>query len=173
MNNLTKSSKLFLFISLSALALWLGGYLVRQLVMYQFFEPDGLSLRIIYNLSNIPAVLVTISPILVFNIISFTIFLISFIFFLFISKVKLKNEGWLFISLIIISITAPFEIFLLFKDYDIISGILWLNSQPDIIVELIKQRMIVFSSFSLIEIFSYLSIIFLFIFKPLRRTNEN
>lgn len=173
MNNLTKLSKSFLFISLSSLALWLGGYIVRQLVIYQFFEPESLSLRTIYNSNNLTAVLITITPILVFNIITFIIFLISILIFLFISKINLKKEGWFFISLLIIFVTAPFEIYLMFKDYEIINNIFLSNIQSDLIVEKIKERMITLSSFSLIEIFSYLGIIFLFVFKPLRKVDEN
>jgi hypothetical protein len=173
MNNLTKLSKSFLFISLSSLALWLGGYIVRQLVIYQFFEPESLSLRTFYNSNNLTAVLITILPILVFNIVTFIIFLISILIFLFISKINLKKEGWFFISLLIIFVTAPFEIYLMFKDYEIINNIFLSNIPSDLIVEKIKERMITLSSFSLIEIFSYLGIIFLFVFKPLRKVDEN
>lgn len=173
MNNLTKISKSFLFISLSALAVWLGGYLVRQLVIYQFFEPENLLLRPIYNSNNLPAVLITIAPILVFNIITFLIFLISILLFLFISKINLKKEGWFFICLLIIFITAPFEIYLMLKDYSILKSIFLTNMQPELIIAQIKDRMISLSSFTLIEIFSYFGFIFLFVFKPLRKHDEN
>lgn len=173
MKNLSKVSKFFLFLSALAFSLWLGGYVVRQLVIYQFFEPENLSLRPLYNFVNLKIVFITISPIILFNIITFPAFILSFLIFSLTNKIEFKKEGWLFIVSLVIIITAPFEFFLLFKDYKIFNGIYYETISSEILIGMIKERMQVFSSFSLIEIFSYIGIIFLFVFRPLRKSNEN
>ena len=68
MQNLSKPSKIFLFITVLFFALSLGGYVLRQVVVYQFFEPENLSLRIIYSAQNLPVILFTALPVFVFNI---------------------------------------------------------------------------------------------------------
>lgn len=174
MTKLNKLSKLFLFLTITLGSLWLGSYFIRQLVVFQFFEPDGLALRSIYNQQNLEIVIRTISPAFVSNVILFISYLIFFILFVVTSKIKLMNEGWFFIIILIVLITAPFELFLLFKDYKIVERI-YFSATPsglDLITQ-IKERMQSLSSFALIEIFSYLGIIFLAIFKPLRKKNEN
>lgn len=174
MTKLNKLSKLFLFLTLVSAILWLGSYLTRQLVVYQFFEPEGLSLRPYYNQQNLDAVIKTIAPIFVSNIILYLLYLVFFIIFIFISKIKLKEEGWFFITLLIVFITAPFELYLLLKDYRIVEQIYFTASISSLdLVTQIKERMQSLSSFALIEIFSYLGVIFLVIFKPLSKTHEN
>ncbi|NMB81284.1 MAG: hypothetical protein GYA14_05655 [Ignavibacteria bacterium] len=174
MTKLNKLSKLFLFLTIVFGSLWLGSYLIRQLVVYQFFEPEGLALRSYYNQLNLDAVIKTIAPILVSNIILYLFYLVFFLIFLFVSKIKLKEEGWFLITILVIFITAPFELYLLYKDYKIVDQVYFAISTPSLdLIALLKERMQSLSSFALIEIFSYIGIVFLFIFKPLRKTNEN
>jgi hypothetical protein len=89
------------------------------------------------------------------------------------SKLNLRRNGWLFIITMIIIITAPFEIYLSLIDYKIIRLGLANIYESNFILELIKERLTKLNSFSLIEIFSYLAIIFLTLFRPLQKSNEN
>jgi hypothetical protein len=174
MDKLSKFSKIFLFLTLVFGVLWLGGYLTRQLVVYQFFNPEDLSIRSLYNNNNLDAAIKTIAPIFVSNLVLYIAFLITFLVFFFTAKINLKIEGWLFFISLIILITAPFEIYLTVKDYKIISDIyLSADVSASTILNNIKERMQLLSSFSLIEILSFIGIIFLIIFKPLRKANEN
>lgn len=168
MENLNKTAKIFLFLTSTACILWLGGYISRHLVVYQFFEPENLDLRSIYNQQNLTIVVQTIAPLFVFNLVTFLLFLITFIIFVLLSKIKLKKEGWFFISILAVIITAPFELYLSYLDYKIIDQIYLSNFNADII-DRIKDRLTSLSSFSLIEIFTYIGIIFLFVFRPLRQ----
>lgn len=174
MDKLSKFSKIFLFLSFVFGVLWLGGYLTRQLVVYQFFNPEDLSLRSIYNNQNLDVSIRTIAPIFVSNLIFYISFLITFLVFILTAKIKFKIEGWLLFITLIVLITAPFELYLAVQDYKIISDI-YLSSDvhANSILNTIKERMQLLSSFSIIEIFSFIGIIFLLIFKPLRKTNEN
>lgn len=174
MNKLSKFSKIILFLSYVFGVLWLGGYLTRQLAVYQFFNPEDLSLRSVYNNQNLDAAIKTIAPIFVSNLILYLSFLITFLVFIFTAKIKFRLEGWLLFITLIVLITAPFEIYLTVRDYKIISDI-YLSADVSAVTILnqIKERMQLLSSFSIIEIFSFIGIIFLVIFKPLRKANEN
>lgn len=169
MENLTKTSKLILYLTSLFFVLWLGGYVARHLAIYQFFEPENLELRTNFNNLSLQSHLYLILPLIVFNILTYIFFLIFFIIFLSISKINLKFEGWLLIITLIIIITAPFEIFLLIKDYEISKSIYYNLQDSMTIINMIRERITILSSFSLIEIFSYCGVLFLVIFKPLRK----
>lgn len=151
---------------------WLGSYISRHLIIYQMFEPKELQLRSFYALDSLKYVFDIILPILVTNIISYSLFIVLFIIFLLTAKLKLRNEGWLFISVLIVFVTAPFEIFLLTKDYSIINSIYAGSQDVSMILELIKKRITLLSSFSLIEIFSFCAIVYLTIAKPFIKNDE-
>lgn len=173
MANLSLVSKIFLFLAILFFSLFLGGYAARQMIVYQLFEPDGLSFKSIYDNQNLIVVLPTIMPAIIMNLVTYGMFLISFIVFILTSKIKVKYEGWLFAIILIIVVTAPFEIYLGTIDLKIVSLILSNIVDVNQISELIKERLNVFSSFPLIKVFSFAAIIFLFLFQPLRKKNEN
>lgn len=151
---------------------WVGSYVTRHILVFQLFEPKEMELRSVYSIENLGVVFYTLLPVLVTNLISFGLFIILFIIYLIISKSNLRKEGWLFITVLIVFITAPFEVFLQLKDYRIIMLIYENLSNPSEILDLIRKRITVLSSFSLIEIFSYLAIVFLVIIKPLTKSDE-
>lgn len=173
MKNISLLSKTIAFIAAAAFTLWLGSYFSRLLVVYQLFDAETLQLKSIYDNNVLNQVFYTILPLLLTNISAYLTFLIFFILFIFISKIKLKQNGWLFIILLIVLVTAPFELFLIYKDYQIVNLILGLNPDSLKILETVKDRMLILNSFSLIEVFCFIAIIFLTIFKPLKKNNEN
>ena len=59
------------------------------------------------------------NPVLTLILISYPVFLVSFVTFLFISKISLKENGWFFIITMIVVLTAPFEMYLLSIDFKI------------------------------------------------------
>lgn len=169
MDNISKTSKIILFITITFFVLWLGGYVLRQLVVYQFFEVENLELRKIYSTENLMPVYHSLLPVFVYNLITYSVFLIFFIAFISTSKIKIKSEGWFFIIILLIAVTAPFEIYLLTFDYKIVGEIFSASATALDTLNLIKERMTILSSFSLIEIFSFIGILFLAIFRPLRK----
>lgn len=173
MHKLNNISKILLTITLIFGSIWLGGYIARHLVIYQFFDPDNFKLLDIYNNSTSQNSIRLIQSLLVLNIITYSIFLIFLFLFIIVSRINLKQNGWLFICLLIVLITAPFEIFLLTKDYEILLQIVNVKFDSLNVLTLIKNRIEVLSSFSIIEIFAYISMFFLIIFKPLTKLNEN
>jgi len=173
MKNLSTFSKTVLSFVIIFFTVWLGGYIARQIAIYQLFEPVELNLKTFYNTNNLYSAFSLLVPLIISNLITYTCFLLLFFIFLFTSKLNLQKNGWLFIITLIIIITAPFEIYLSLIDYKIIRlGIANVN-ESNFILELIKERLTKLNSFALIEIFSYLAIIFLTLFRPLEKLNEN
>jgi hypothetical protein len=168
MENLSKLSKFFLFVCFLFGALWFGGYLLRILLTFQLYEPKDYLLKSYINSQNLSGILTTLNSAITFNLVLFPLFVITFILFLTTSRINLKKEGWLFIILLIVIITIPFEIYLMVFDYRIASKVFSGNFNSSEIINLYTKRMSVLSSFPLIELFAYCGIIFLLVFKPLR-----
>lgn len=177
MNNLNRFSKFLLFITCLSGALWLGSYVTRLFITYRFFEDTGFVLKAYYNTGNLNEILITLLPLFTSTFVLYIVFFIFFISFLISSKINLKNNGWLFLITILVLVTFPFEAYLMTIDLEIISSVYSESFNPNDIIELIKDRFKIFSSFPVIEIFCYFAIVFLFIFKPLSKEklsiNEN
>ncbi len=169
MNDLNKFAKIFLYITILFFILWLGGYVGRNLVVYRLFETEGLGIKSIFTEPGLSQISYLLVPAIIYNLITYTFFIISLVIFLFASHINLKNEGWLFISVAIIFITLPFEVHLMTIDFSYVSSIFTGSFNGKEMVEMLRERMIRLSSFSLIEIFSYFVIIGLFLFRPLRK----
>jgi hypothetical protein len=173
MKNLNTFSKTVLLFVVIFFTVWLGGYIARQIAVYQLFEPVELNLRTFYTINNLSSAISLLVPLILSNLITYTCFLLLFLIFIITSKLNLRKKGWLFIITLIIIITAPFEIYLSLIDYKIIHIGLSNINESNLILELIKERLTKLNSFALIEIFSYLAIIFLTLFRPLEKSNEN
>ena len=169
MEKLSKLAKIFLFLCILSGTLWFGSYTLRLFLIYQLYEPKELILKPFLNTGNLPVIIIALNTAVVFTFILFPIFILTFISTLITSKVNLKNEGWLFIIFLIVLITAPFEIYLMTIDFKVMTKVLYGNFNPSEIINLYSKRLTILSSFSLIEIFSYCGIIFLLLFKPLRK----
>lgn len=172
MHNLNRVSKFFLYTAVLSGSLWLGGYLMRLLVTYQLFQPKDFLLKYYVTAENLPGIIITLNPAIVFTLSLFPVFIITFAAFLLTSKIKLRQEGWLFIIILIILVTAPFEFYLMTIDLKTSLKVLGGNFHTDEVLALYIKRNKVLSSFPLIEIFSYCSIVFLAVIKPLRMKKQ-
>lgn len=168
MQNLNKISKIFLYVCTLSGVLWLGGYLSRILLTYQLFEPRDFILKSYVTDQNLGGIFYTLNSSVTFTLVMFLAFIVSFILFISTSGIKLKEEGWLFVILLIVIITAPFELYLMTFDYQIATKVFYSAFVPREVLAMYIKRMKLLSSFPLIEIFSYCAIVFLLIFKPLR-----
>ena len=169
MYNLNKTSKIFLYLTTLSGALWVGTYFARLILFYQFFEPKDFILKPIFNDQNLHAVLTGVNSIIVLTLVLYLIFIITYFLFITVSRINLKENGWLFIITIIIFITLPFELYLCSFDYRIISSVLTGNFNSMEMIQLIVKRFKVLSSFPVIELFCYFSIFYFVLFKPLTK----
>jgi hypothetical protein len=173
MNNLSKTSKSLLVVVFISYAVWIGTYIAKNLCFFQFFDPETMALRNIFEKSDNFSVFYSFFPVITTNIICYGLFVIAFLLFVFTSKISLRYNGWLFISLLIVLITLPVEVYLIFKfDLKIVLDTNSMSLVAKDAIEMLKQRVSKFGMFSFISMFSTLSIVFFFIFRPLTK-NEN
>lgn len=97
---------------------------------------------------------------------------ISFALLLLSPTMEINRQGWLLGSTIIIFVTAPFEIYLSTKDFNILSIISGVTFSPETVVNLLKDRMTFLGGFTLIEIFLYVGVIYFFTVKPLQKNED-
>lgn len=149
---------------------WFGIYISRNLVLFQLFEPENLALKKLFYNVDLNYLFSSLYPLFISHIFLFISFVLLFILFISLTELKFKENGWLLITTLIIFITAPFEFYLILYDYKIVNLILKIpETDYNQILFLIKERLTILSNFTLIEIFSYLIVIYLVIFKPLKK----
>lgn len=170
MKNISTLAKVLAFLSLASLSVWLGSYLTRLFVVYQLFEGPELVLRSYVTDQNIKGILTSFTPVIITPFISYIIWIISFTLFLILSKVSLKENGWLFIILVAVLVMLPFEIYLMINDYKTFNMIISSTFDSNVVISLLKDRIRDLSSFPIVEIIIYLSFFFFIIFRPLTKT---
>ncbi|HEY6627101.1 MAG TPA: hypothetical protein VIZ21_09110 [Ignavibacteriaceae bacterium] len=168
-------SSVFGYLALTSGSIWFGAYVARLLTTYQMFEETDFVLKNYLTNANLSTIFQTIFPIVNLTFFSYVVMIITFTLFLVISRLKLKENGWLLIISLIIYLTLPLESILLITDYKLI--VLFMNEQfgSAQILELIVERMSKLSSFPIILVLSYLTIPYFLVFKPftLEAKDEN
>lgn len=176
MKNNNIISKTFLFLSLLFGSIWFGSYLTRMLITYQLFLPTDFIFKPYVTKENLSGILTTMNPAIFTTIFSYVGFLVSLILFLVIARPYLKKNGWLFLCILIVFITAPFEIYLLTIDFKIVLEVNSGAFSSDRIVGMIIERFKVLGSFPAVHFFSYIAAVFCIAFRPLtmkEKKNEN
>ena len=169
MKNISTISKMLAVFSLIATSIWVGSYLSRLFIVYQFFEGPDLILKNYINEKNIDGILFSLLPAIVLHFISFVVMIVATILFYLTSKVSLRFNGWLFIILIAVLILLPFEIYLMLIDYKVM---LALNSgafDSTQIIQMLKHRITDLSSFSIVALLTYSSFYYFIVFQPLTK----
>jgi len=169
MKNISTFSKVFAVLSLIAAAIWVGSYLSRLFLVYQLFEGPDLILKSYITNENVNGILFSILPSFVVHFIAFIVMFISTIFFYITSKINLRYNGWLFIILIAIIITTPFEIYLMLIDYKIIMMLNNGSFDSNTVISLLRDRIKDLSSYSIVAILTYLSFYYFIVFQPLTK----
>jgi len=167
-----KISKTFLFLSMIALVIWLGSYITRYFSVFSLFEPESLTLNKTFDSTALSGALTIIASIITISFFSYPFFIICFIIFIITSKMNIKHEGWLFMMIVIVIITSPFEIFLMTFDYKYLISIVENIQSNDYLLSQLVKRIKALNSFPIIEILTYFFFIFLFIFRPFRKLNH-
>jgi hypothetical protein len=172
MKKLGLFSKIAMYVSVTSGALWLGGYFLRMIVVYQLFQGPELNLRSFISNQNLGGILSMLNSADLTTGLLYVVFISSFLIFLITSGLKLKNNGWLFISAVIIFVTMPFEIYLMSIDYKIFSIVNAGVFDAKHVLGLYINRLNSLGSFSIVEILSYFSVLYFIIFQPLKRHAE-
>ena len=97
-----KLSGIFAFFSLSFGAIWLGAYVTRLILTYNLFKEGELVLKNYITESNILGIFEALSPLYYITSVTYLLLMICFTLFLIFSKIRFKQNGWLFIVTVII-----------------------------------------------------------------------
>ena len=169
MKNISILSKIFAVLALISAAIWVGSYLSRLFLVYQLFEGPDLILRGYINNENINGILFSIYPSFVLHFAAFIIMFITTVLFYLTSKINLRFNGWLFIVLLAIIITTPFEIYLMLIDYKVIMMLYSNSFDSNTVINLLRDRIKDLSSYSIVAILTYLSFYYFIVFQPLTK----
>lgn len=170
MENLNKISKSILAVTILSFTIFIGSYLTKLALINQFFDAETMELKSIFANNDLSLTIQSLLPAFSVALLSYLVFLVCFILFLVVSKPKLRNYGWLFIITLILVITTPFEIYLIFKyDWTIVNTLFKPNFDTNFIINLLKNRITGLGPFPLVLLFSNFLIIFLATFKPLQK----
>ena len=172
MKNISLTAKWFALLSLISGSIWIGSYLSRLFTVYGIFEGPELALRSFVNDQNISGILYSFLPVILTPFISFIVMIVAFILFVITSKISLKENGWLFIILIGIIVTLPFEVYLMLIDYKIIMTLMSSSFDSNSVITLLKDRIKDLSSFPIVIVLTYISFFFFIVFKPLTKTKK-
>lgn len=174
MQNLNKFSKTFLFISVASFAIFIGSYVVKLSMLNQLFQPENLLLKYVFVDKDLTPMFEILIPVFSITVVSFLLLTIASIVILVSSKISLKENGWLFISFLIFVITAIFEWVLIIRyDLEFLSVVMSNNFDQNMIIDLLRNRVTDFGPFPLILVFSYMVIVYLCLFKPLKSNYED
>jgi len=165
-------SKIFLYLAVLTGIIWLGSYIERLILSYQLFDGVAFALRAYINNQNLPAIFTILDASTILTTIVYILFIVFFSLFLVTSKISLKQNGWLFITSLIIFLTMPFEAYLITIDYKCIMMINSGSFDPVTILNLYIMRFKILSSFPIIEILSYFAVLFLVLFRPLVKVDK-
>lgn len=172
MQKISTVSKVFAVLSLISASIWIGSYLSRLFLVYQIFEGPDLILKSYVNDANVEGILISIMPALVVHFVAFIFMIVTSILFFATSKLNLRNNGWLFIILVAILITLPFEIYLMIIDLKIILMLQSTSFDSNAILFLLRDRIKVLSSYSIVAILTYLSFYYFIVFQPLTKKEK-
>lgn len=174
MNTSKTSLKILLTLVAISGTIWLGSHTIKLFSYFNLFnlnDEGNLILKDFYNTKNIFETIYALLPVMITSIISYIVFILTSVLYVFISKMRLKENGWLLISMLIIAFMLPLEIILLLKDYKLIQMIYENSQQSNEMIEILRLRVSEFSSFPIVSLILYFSIIALIVFKPLTKKN--
>ena len=166
MKNLNNLQKITAFVAISFGVIWLGSYTVKVFSLYNLFDQPDFRVKDFLVLEKLDASMLILMPAIVTSFITYIGMIITFLVFVLISRMNVKRNGWLFITLIIILLTMPFEIYLMTYDYEFISHVLSEGKNGTYLFSVLTDRVKNLNMFPLLEIFSYLAVIYFLIFKP-------
>jgi hypothetical protein len=157
------------------LAIWLGANITRLFLGYNLFWGTEFELNSRFaKPDNLAYVLPVLSPAFLTAAIAQVFYLVCFFCFIISSKLSLRMNGWLMISLILVLVSMPLDIYLWIKiDRPFIEMSYWGQVDGKYMLDLLIQRFKVLSSYPVISVFTNLSLVYFFIFQPLRKKNEN
>ena len=165
----SRSNKIALTLLIIAAIFWLGGINIRALVGNELLNYDQFDFRKAIPPDREYTLFQTISNSSILISISYTVVLISAIWFLATTKLRFKENGWLLMSVILFFVFVPVEIYTYYLDIKFI--LLFYSSPPnhDELLRIFGKRLGALRGVPIIALLCYYTIIALAIFQPLKK----
>ncbi|MCI0449788.1 MAG: hypothetical protein L0Y79_08395 [Chlorobi bacterium] len=163
----SKSNKIALTLLAISAVFWLGGINVRTLIGNELLDYDQFEFRTSIPPDRENTLFQMISNASILIIISYTIVLISAIWFISTTRLKVRENGWLLMAAILFFMFVPVEIYTYWLDMKFIQ--LFFSNPPnhDELLRIFGERIGALSGLPVIAVFCYYTIIPIVIFKPL------
>lgn len=172
-SNQSRSNKFALiFLAISAI-FWLGAINIRALIGNELLIYDQFQFRTSIPPDRENTIFQLMSNASLVIVISYTVVLISAVWFVLTNKLKLKENGWLIMCYILFFLFVPAEIYTNFID---VKFMLLYHSNPpnhDELLRLFGQRLGALSGVPVIALLSYYTIIPIVIFRPLKKKSTD
>lgn len=165
-------TRLLLLIMFTSLSIWFGGSLVRSALGYELFY-NGNKLEIKTEYSN-EMQLHTVKLFSYGAAYTGTAYIVGFLcilIFLVKWRGNLKQNGWLFMSIVIFLLSAPIELYLTYLDFELNRLVLFgqfTNFNDPNVQNLFTSRFTKMSLLSPITPLSFVTALFFIIWKPLK-----
>ena len=165
----TKSNKIALTVLIAAAIFWLGGINIRALIGNELLNYDQFDFRTSIPPDRENTLFQMISNSSLVVLIGYFCVLVSSVWFIATTRLKMKENGWLLMSAILFFIFVPAEVYTSYLD---IQFMLLFHSAPpnhDELLEIFGKRLGALSGVPVIALFCYYTIIPLAVFRPLRK----
>lgn len=171
-----RTDKIAASIFILAFALWLGGSLVRTIIAYSVFEPSATQ-TLIKQISNdiLMQTVYLFASSTVYTLPAYLISLFCVFYFLIKFKSNFRNEGWLFMSIILFLISSPIQFYNAYLDVQLSMHIFWGGNwefYSEQIQNFFLKRFTTIwqSTFSGLSYLANLTILIYIVWQPLRKS---
>jgi len=165
----SRSTKIALTLLVISAIFWLGGINIRTLIGNELLDYDQFDFRTSLPPDRENTLFQMISNASLVVVIGYVLVLISAIWFLVTTKLKMKENGWLLMSAILFFMFVPVEIYTNYLDVRFM--ILYHQGPPnhDELLKLFGERIGAFRGVPVIAMLCYYTIIPITVFRPLRK----
>ena len=170
--HLNKKAKISLFILVVSAIFWLGAINVRFFIGNQLLNYDEFNFRTSIPPDEENQIFKMISDASILIMIFYPIVLISAIVFVKNCKISMRENPWLLMSSMLFFVFVPVEIYTSYID---LKFILLFNQRPanhDQLLKYFGERIGFLRGVPWIAVMSYYTIIWLAVFKPLKKSTE-
>jgi hypothetical protein len=169
----SKSNKIALMLLIFGAIFWLGAINIRALIGNELLNYDQFNFRtsIPPDRENTLFQLLSNSSIVIIS--SYFVVLVSVIWFLKTTNLKLKENGWLIMSCILFFMFVPVEVYTYYLDIKF--ALLFRTNPPnhDELLRIFGKRLGALSGIPVIALFCYYTIIGLAVFRPLSKKSNS
>ncbi len=168
--NLNKTARISLFLLIVSAIFWLGAINVRFFIGNQLLNYDEFNFRTSIPPDEENQIFKMVSDASLLVMIFYPVVLACAIIFLKTCKINLRENPWLLMSAILFFVFVPVELYTSFID---LKFIILFNKRPanhDMLLELFGERIGFLRGVPWIAVMSYYTIIWLSVFKPMKKT---